>query len=148
MSQRKATEDVASIDWCDETLRKELPWDPDQFIEVRRFSDAEQKRRKGIGARYSKVGTDDSEVQIVYDRLAAYDYDTAIIDYRLKDKTGKVLLFGKPEWNANVYEHFGKSGKMADFVDELIAEVNKETPEGVKDVKDVAGNSESSLPDK
>lgn len=138
-------EDIVSIDWCDDTIRRTLPWDEDQYVEVKRFTNKERKRKQTLMTRFSHFADEAAEVQLRYDEVAQFDYQTAITDFRLKDKTGKVLLFGKPSENSRIYDHF--TGRLADFVDGLIAEVNMETEAGAAEISAVAGNSESSSPD-
>ena len=136
--------DIASLDWCDDTTTKTLPWDSDQFVTVKRFTAREKRKRQSLAGTF-RIGpeiSEQTEIQMTYDRLKDFEWETAIVDYRLKDKNGKVYLFADAKSNRKIYDHI--SGDLEKFIDDLILTINKEKSTEVvsSEVKEVEGNSE------
>lgn len=134
-----------SIDWCDDTIKRELPWDSTQYVTVKRFSGRDKRRRQALAATY-RIGPEKSEemeLQMAYDKLKEFEWSTAITDFRLKDSRGKIYSFADAKKNMEIFDHIG--GKVEEFIDELILEVNKEDSTEVvsAEVKEVEGNLES-----
>jgi len=146
--------EIISIDWCTDTIKESLPWDPDQFIEVRRLTAKEKRRKRTIASKFTldrKSKSDDIDVQIAVDEIKDFEYTHCITDFSLKgkDKYGKeqILTFSNAKDNTKIYDHFGE--KLEEFVDKLISKVNKESDDEDSEeaVDEAEGNSESSSPD-
>ena len=140
----------AALDWCEDKLRRELPDDPDQFIEVRRLNRRERDKCNGLAtrARMSEVdgaslNMESIELDITVGRVKDFEYEHCITDFALKDGEGRAHRFGKPDRNKRIYDHF--TPEMARFVDEMIAELNKDDEIGKAEVEAVEGNSDGSL---
>jgi DNA-binding ferritin-like protein (Dps family) len=87
------------------------------------------------------AGREDVEVTIAIDRLKDFEWQHAITNFRFVDSKGKVLVFGAADQNQKIYDN--ASDDLAKFIDDMIAEVNKENkPE---EVEKIEGNSEGSL---
>ena len=146
----KMSEDKISVDWCEDTVTRQLPWDEDQFVSVRRFTGREKRRRQALAGtfRLGPEKSDDVEIQMTYDKLKDFEWATCITNFRLLvHKGGKdlVMLFSSKDNNQEVYDHI--TGRLEEFIDNLILEVNKEesTEVPTEDVKDIEGNSNGSL---
>lgn len=137
----------ASINWCDDTLKRNLPWDDSQFIEVKRLSGRNKRKRQALASVF-RVGSEvaeDMEIQMTYDKLKEFEWESSIIDFKLRDSRGKILTFGDPKKNSEIFDHI--DGELEKFIDELILEVNKEdkTEVAKPEIIEVEGNSESLL---
>ena len=139
--------DRVSIDWVEDTIRKEIPWDSDQYIVVRRFTGREKRQRQALAGtfRLGSEKTDNVEITMTYDKLKTFEWQACIVDFRLKDAKDKVYLFSSKDRNQEIYDHI--SGPLEKWLDDLILEVNKEesTEVPTEDVKDIEGNSNGSL---
>lgn len=140
-----------SLDWCEDTLRESLPWDSEQYIEVKRFDSKERRKRKALAMKGVTIDNeaDSTSLDVAYDEIKEYEYDHAIVDFRLvsrRDGKQSVLTFNRdnPRKNREVYDHF--SEELEDFVDKLIARVNKEDEKGepTEEVTEIEGNSNGS----
>lgn len=131
MKEKQETKPIISLDWCEDTLTENLPWDADQYVTVRRLTAKERRQRLAIAAKMETkdLAADSFTVGSNLDAMKEFEYQHCIVDYKLKSfKNGKecVHTFSKnPDVNQEVYDHF--SPELEEFVDELIAKVNKET---------------------
>jgi hypothetical protein len=140
----KATGKVVSIDWCEDTLKRNLPGDEEQFIEVRRFTAKQRRKRQQLAGRiHFKEGEekalDDISVEVNVQELKTFEYTNGIVDFKLLDSQGKFHSFdhSHPDRNLKIYDHI--TGDLEVFIDELLGEVNKDTE--TEEVKEIEGNS-------
>ena len=133
--------DIVSIDWCEDEIKKTLPWDESQYVTIKRLSGRDKRRRDSIPGkvRLSSKKTDDYEFQLELDKLKDFEWKHSIVDFCLKDGNGKVHTFGNDTNNQRVYDHI--SGELEKFIDDIIDEVEKSS----EDVEEVSKNSEGSL---
>lgn len=133
--------ELVGIDWTDTTLRRELPWDSNQWIEVRRLSGEEKRKRDNLIAK--RCSRDEErermEIELTHSEMQAYEWEHCIIGYRLLDSNGKYLTFENPKDNRERYARI--RGKLETFIEDLIREVNKDEEEAQKEIAEVEKNS-------
>jgi len=127
-----------SVEWCKETITRQIPEDPEQYITVRRLNGRERRRRQSLGGKFIIGDGEAVSMELAIDAIKDFEYETCITDFRLKDENNKLLVFGNREYNKNIYDNM--SDELCRFVDDLIAEVNKENAAGKEEMKEVEGN--------
>jgi len=132
---------IITIDWCDDTLTKKLPWDESQYVTVKRMSDAQRLKRDSMMAKFSNNG-DSQSIQMQYDVVKAFEYEHSIIDFRFIDNRKNELKYDARQLPRNraIYDHVGR--ELSELIDSMIDEVN-----GGGKVDEMLGNSAGSSDD-
>lgn len=138
LDAKSALSPIKTIDWCDDTLTVNLPWDETQYVTVKRLSDAQRLRRDSMMAKFSNQGTSQS-IQMQYDVVKMFEYENSIIDFRFIDSRNQELRYDPRQLprNRNIYEHVGK--ELSELIDGMIDQVN-----GEGQVDEMLGNSAGS----
>lgn len=140
---------IIGINWCSDTIKRELPGDSEQFVEVRRLSKGEKLRRADLATRMTvKNGemkdVSDMDISVATTAIKMFEYETCITDFAIKGPDKKdskkivIYRYGNAASNRDIYNHL--TDDYAQFIDELIAEVNKDSAEDQAEVKAVEGN--------
>jgi hypothetical protein len=140
--------DVVGIDWCSTTVMRTFPWDPEQFVEVRRLSKGEKLRRADLATRMTvpanKKDITDIDVSMATTAIRMFEYEHCITDFAIKgpdkkdEKKTVLYRFADAATNRDIYNHL--TGKYGRFIDDLIGEVNKDSDEAKTETEEVAGN--------